>query len=66
MKNNIYVTDTHSIVPLDIEILKAADTIKYDLEMHDKLIIATAQYFNAPIITKDKTIKESGLCRIIW
>lgn len=58
--------DNFDIVPLDTEILKEANKIELSMEMHDKLIIATALYFTATVITRDKEIKESGLCKTIW
>jgi len=54
------------IAPLDVNILKEANKIKVDMEMHDKLIVATAIFFNAALVTKDNKISEAGLCRIIW
>ncbi len=54
------------IVPLDTDILKVADTFDVDLEMHDKLIVATALYFHATLITKDDLIKETKICSTIW
>ncbi len=54
------------VVPLDVEIVKIANSINYDLEMHDKLIISTALYFDAPLITKDEEIKKSKLIKTIW
>lgn len=54
------------VASLDVEILKVADRIKADLEMHDKLIIATALYQNAVLITKDPLITKSGVCTTIW
>ncbi len=54
------------VAPLDIEILKVADKIKVDLEMHDKLIAATAIYYNASLITKDPSITKSEVCSVIW
>jgi PIN domain nuclease of toxin-antitoxin system len=58
--------ENFDIAPLDADILKVADKIDLDLEMHDKLIIATALYFKATLITKDERIKEAGTCSIIW
>ncbi|MDP3980641.1 MAG: PIN domain-containing protein [Chlamydiota bacterium] len=58
--------DNFDIVPLDTEILKEANKIELSMEMHDKLIIATALYFTATVITRDKEIKESELCKTIW
>lgn len=59
-------SENFEITPLDLDILKKADEIDYKLEMHDRLIVATALFFDAPILTKDQTIKESNLCRVIW
>jgi PIN domain nuclease of toxin-antitoxin system len=58
--------ENFEITPLDLDILKKADEIDRELEMHDRLIAATALFFDVPLITKDQTIKESDLCRIIW
>lgn len=58
--------ENFEIAPLDMDILKIADKIGYELEMHDRLITATAIFFKAPIITKDQKIKDSGLCKVIW
>jgi predicted nucleic acid-binding protein len=55
------------IVPaLDLEILKVAEKIKLNLEMHDKLIAATTLYYNASLITRDPLITKSGACTTIW
>jgi predicted nucleic acid-binding protein len=59
-------SENFEIIPLDLDILKKADEIDYELEMHDRLIVATALFFDAPLLTKDQTIKESNLCRVIW
>lgn len=48
------------------EIFKIADKIKANIEMHDRLIIATAIYFDAILITKDEQIKKSGIVSTIW
>lgn len=58
--------ENFEITPLDLDILKKADEIDCELEMHDRLIAAAALFFDAPLITKDQTLKESDLCRIIW
>ena len=58
--------DNFIVASLDVEILKVADRIKADLEMHDKLIIATALYQNAVLITKGPLITKSGVCTTIW
>ncbi len=54
------------VAALDLQILKVAEKIKLDLEMHDKLIAATALYYNASLITRDPLITKSGACTTIW
>ena len=54
------------VAPLDLEILKVAEKIKLNLEMHDKLIAATTLYYNASLITRDPLITKSGVCTTIW
>ncbi len=51
---------------LDVDILKVANKIEADLEMHDRLIVATALYFNATLITKDRQIGNAAICPTIW
>ena len=59
-------SENFEIAPLDLDILKTADEIEYDLEMHDKLIVATAHFFDVPLITRDEVIRDSGVCTVIW
>jgi len=58
--------ENFDIAPLDIDILRVADEIEAELEMHDKLVVATAPYFNATLITKDESIRSAGICSTIW
>ena len=58
--------ENFDIAPLDIDILKVADKIKVDLEMHDRLIVATSLYFKSPLITKDQQIKKAGIVTTVW
>ena len=54
------------IAPLDTNIIKIADAIEIDLEMHDRLILSTALFYEAALITKDSEIEKSGLVKIVW
>ena len=58
--------DNFQIVPLNVDILRTADNIGVGLEMHDKLIVATAIYFSMPLITKDERIRESKIVKVVW
>jgi PIN domain nuclease of toxin-antitoxin system len=54
------------IASLNAEILRIADKIEADLEMHDRLIAATALHYDAALITKDEAISLSGIVSTIW
>jgi len=54
------------VLPLTVEILKLADRIEYSLEMHDKLIVATALSRKAILITKDEQITKSKCVKTVW
>jgi PIN domain nuclease of toxin-antitoxin system len=58
--------DNFDIAALDVDILKEVDKIEADLEMHDKLIVATSLYYKTALITKDQRIKEAGIVTTIW
>lgn len=58
--------ENFDIAPLDADILTIADKIEEDLEMHDKLIVATALYYEAALITKDELVSKSGVVSTIW
>jgi len=64
--NRIEESENFEIVPLNAEILRTADKIETDLEMHDRLIVATALWHNASLITKDETLRELGIVSTIW
>jgi len=54
------------IVPLDKELLNITDKIGAELEMHDKLIVATSHLYSATLITKDEKIRKSKIVKVIW
>lgn len=64
--NRIEESENFEIAPLNAEILRAADKIETDLEMHDRLIVGTALHHNASLITKDETLRESGVVSTVW
>jgi len=54
------------IAPLDLDVLKIAENIAAPLEMHDKLIVATAIRYDACLITRDERITKSKVVKTIW
>ena len=47
------------------EVLNEAMKLKKIKEIHDRIIVATAMYYGAGILTKDRVITESGEVRIV-
>jgi PIN domain nuclease of toxin-antitoxin system len=41
-------------------------TLKEIPELHDKIIVSTAKYLKAPIITKDKVLQKLPKVKTIW
>lgn len=52
-----------SFEPSDVLDFDANSAVK---EIHDRIIVGTAQKLNAACITKDENITDSGLVKIIW
>lgn len=65
IKNKIIKSDNYHIIDLDIEIVETAKEIR-ELELHDRLIVATGRYLKIPILTCDRSIQESNHIRTIW
>ena len=55
----------YPVVDLTSNIISLAAEIKYP-EIFDRLIIATAQYLDVPLITSDEGIKESAFVETVW
>jgi len=58
-------SSNYQFEPLTLEILKTASEITDIPELHDRLIAATARYFNIPIITNDPVIRNSEFVEIV-
>lgn len=55
----------YSIVDLTPEILLEAEKIK-SFELHDPLIIATAKYLNAELVSSDNEFSKLKSVKVIW
>ena len=38
----------------------------HGLELHDRLIVATAKHLGLPILTSDAMIKDKGGIEVVW
>jgi PIN domain nuclease of toxin-antitoxin system len=57
--------DNYRIVDLTVEIIAVAESVR-GLELHDRLIVATARSLGIPLLTSDETITNSKLVDIVW
>ena len=64
--SHIEMYENFRIAALELDILKVAATISGDLEMHDRLIVATALHFDARLITRDEQITQSRVVNTVW
>lgn len=60
LSDSKYVT-----IPLDITVMRETRLLKDKLELHDRVIVATAKSLNLPIITKDEQITKVYK-KIVW
>lgn len=61
---NLEESINYEIVPFDTKLLKIAETIK-GLEVHDRLILATAILSGSPLVSNDKEIHAKGI-KVVW
>lgn len=64
-KKRINEADNYQLIDMNIGIVEASKEIK-DLELHDRLIVATANYLKVPILTSDEKIQKSTSIDAIW
>ena len=65
VKTQLHALDNYRIVDLDLEIVETAKRVT-GLELHDRLIVASALSVHVPILTSDEMIRESGIVQTIW
>jgi PIN domain nuclease of toxin-antitoxin system len=62
----IHTSENFVLIPLDYPILQKMVVLKDVPELHDKIIVSTAKYLKAPLITKDKTLRKLPSIKTIW
>lgn len=55
-----------TIVPLDKTILTKCFTLERDLDIHDRIIAATANVSGSVLITKDRTLCKTLSLKTVW
>lgn len=56
--NRIKRSKKYFIVSLDLDVVEIMPQLSFKFEMHDAVIVATAQLLKAPLVTKDETIQK--------
>ena len=59
-------SENYVIIALDLPILQKMVELKNIPELHDKIIVSTAKYLKAPLITKDRFIQNLPLIKTVW
>lgn len=54
------------IYPFDEKILQTYFKVDRDLEIHDRVIVATAKVTKSRVLTKDEKIKKLRGAKVIW
>jgi predicted nucleic acid-binding protein len=55
----------YPVYPLDLKVIEECRKLK-QLDLHDRVIVATAKLLNAKVLTKDEDILKSKLVEVIW
>ncbi len=63
--NQIQQKQCYSIIELNIEILKVAESIQF-YELHDRLILGTAKFLDIPILSSDSKFNSLKEITTIW
>ena len=55
-----------AVVPFDFAIFRTMLQLPDEWEIHDRIIAATARYYTAKLITKDKVLSDSNEVETVW
>ena len=55
-----------TVTTLDMDVIKKLPDTSPLNELHDQIIVITALLYEAPVLTKDGSIRDSGLVETIW
>ena len=59
-------SDNYVIVPIDADIVLAAAAVDDVPELHDRILVGTAKYLQAPLLTGDEVLAQSQHVETIW
>lgn len=56
----------YPVYPLDLKIVEECRGLPRQLDLHDRVTVATAKRLNAKVLTKDEDIAKFGQVGVIW
>ncbi len=56
----------YTVMPLDLRVVTRLPSLPRLTELHDRIIVASADLLGAFLITKDSVIKKAGYVRTVW
>jgi len=59
-------SSNYRVLPLDMAVISILPKLTILSELHDRIIVASADLLGAPLITCDSAIARSGYLKIIW
>lgn len=54
------------IIPLEEEVLRTCFSLPKEINIHDRIVIATAKISGSRLVTKDKVLRSLFLLETIW
>ena len=64
--NLTLASTNYAIVPIDADIVLTAATIDDVPELHDRVLVATANSLGVPLLTSDRVIAGTKHAQVIW
>jgi predicted nucleic acid-binding protein len=59
-------SSNYQVSDLNLEVIKRVQQVQGITEIHDRIIVATAQMFNVPILSRDKRIAALPQVTVVW
>ncbi|HEY9703994.1 MAG TPA: PIN domain-containing protein [Allocoleopsis sp.] len=59
-------SDGFSIVPFDLGIFQIMLNLPNQIEIHDRIIVATTIYYEAKLITRDEILRNFDQIETVW
>ena len=64
--DQIAAADNFQVLPFDLDGARSLISLTEIPEMHDRMIVAAAHAYSAPLITRDETIRRAGVVKCVW